>query len=132
MYGGPPQLINQQPAHQQSSARSTTTVPPDDRQIIQNGRVSSVNNSNRKLLSIPEPPAAGIPCPYKIQKALVEGELLPCINMKPFVYSDLLVTLSDFISTFFPNVPLQSCQQVMQVLGIGLYKPNAYVDCLST
>lgn len=124
---GQAQIINQQPAHQQPTSRSTpSSLTGDDRNSLTNGRMtSSMSNMNRpKLTSIPDPPTSGSHIPYKIQKVLVDGEMLPCINMKPYVTTDLLVTLPDLISNFFKNVSVQACQQVMQVLGIELYKPN--------
>lgn len=88
-----------------------------------NGRVT-LNSLQKKLTPLPDPPTSGSHIPYKIQKALVQGKMIPCINMKPYVYSDLLVTLPDLVSNFFNNMPVQSCHQVMSVLGIELYKGN--------
>lgn len=90
-----------------------------------NGR-SLLNNVNRnKLSTLPDaPPASSNSIPYKIQKALVEGKMIPCINMKPNVWTEMLVSLPDLVTNFFNNVPVQSCQQVMQVLGIEVFKAN--------
>ncbi|XP_063928611.1 uncharacterized protein LOC135141445 isoform X1 [Zophobas morio] len=115
-------LINQQPAHQQSS-RSQPSTFAEEQHSMSNGQMC-LEDVNCKLIAIPEPPTSSNHIPYKMQKALVEGKLLPCINMKPYVYAELLVTLPDLIMNFFNNIPVQSCQRVMKVLGIDLYKPN--------
>lgn len=60
-----------------------------------------------------------------MQKAPVQGKMLNLINMKGNVYTELLVTLQDLVANFFNGVAVQNCQQVMQVLGIEVYKANA-------
>ncbi|KAF5297165.1 hypothetical protein FQR65_LT10064 [Abscondita terminalis] len=112
-------IINHQPAHQQPSR----TTSQEGHQNMTNGRIP-MNNVQRKLIPIAETPTSGSHIPYKMQKALIENRMIPCINMKPYVYNDLLVTIPDLIEQLFNNVPVQSCQQVMQVLGIELYKGN--------
>ncbi|KAG5893073.1 hypothetical protein JTB14_021574 [Gonioctena quinquepunctata] len=118
------QMVNQQPAHQATRSQSSTS---EERNNITNGRsaTNSVNRNN-KLTPLPDVPATSGPSsiPYKIQKALVEGVMIPCINMKPNVSTDMLVTLPDLVKHFFNEVPVQSCQQVMQVLGIEVFKAN--------
>lgn len=81
--------------------------------------------NTRKLVSIPDTPTGGTHIPYKLQKTLVENKMIACINMKPFVYTDLLITLSDLVAVFFNNVSVQLCHHVMQVLGIELFKGNS-------
>ncbi|XP_023309869.1 uncharacterized protein LOC108916953 isoform X1 [Anoplophora glabripennis] len=117
------QLVNQQPAHQ--STRTQSASVSEERSSMTNGR-SVLNNVNRnKLSTLPDaPPTSGNNIPYKIQKALVEGKMIPCINMKPNVWTEMLVSLPDLVTNFFNNVPVQSCQQVMQVLGIEVFKAN--------
>ncbi|CAH0562183.1 unnamed protein product [Brassicogethes aeneus] len=119
------QLINQQPAHQATRAQTTTPVN-DDRNSLTNGRMSGGMNSIRKLKQIPEQPTNHIP--YKlVPKEIADGKIIQCIPMKNYQNSngELLVTLPDLVANFFHNVSVQSCQQVMQVLGIELYKPNS-------
>lgn len=63
--------------------------------------------------------------PYQIQKALVEDKMVPCINFKPYIYSELLMTLPDFVSQYFPACDIISCRQVLtDVLHIDLYQGN--------
>lgn len=119
----PPSLVNQQPAHQ--SSRTQTTTASEDRTLLTtNGRPLI---SRSKLSNAPVDTSAqsqNNTIPYKLQKILVEGKLIPCINMKPNSYTDMLVTLPDLVNNFFSNIPAQSCQQVLQVLGIEVYKAN--------
>ncbi|XP_044765649.1 uncharacterized protein LOC123321920 isoform X1 [Coccinella septempunctata] len=115
------QMMNQQTTHQPTT-RSESNIS-DDRNNVANGRMN-MNNCTRKLQSIPDPPTGGSHVPYQMQKAVIENKMIPCINMKPFVFTDLLVTLPDLCSNFFNNVPVQSCQQVLQVLDVDLFKPN--------
>ncbi|KAH0955307.1 hypothetical protein HN011_003106 [Eciton burchellii] len=63
--------------------------------------------------------------PYQIQKALVEEKMVPCINFKPYIYTELLMTLPDFISNYFPACDIDRCRQVItDVLHIDLYQGN--------
>ncbi|KAK9298516.1 hypothetical protein QLX08_008192 [Tetragonisca angustula] len=63
--------------------------------------------------------------PYQIQKALVEDKMVPCINFKPYIYSELLMTLPDFVAQYFPSCDINSCRQVLtDVLHIDLYQGN--------
>ncbi|XP_069695820.1 uncharacterized protein [Periplaneta americana] len=111
--------------------------PPQSphRSNVGNGRNSNsttpTNNNDqsspcgRKLIQIGETATSGSHIPYQVQKALVEGKMVPCINSKPFIYSELLMTLPDLVTHFFPSVPLNSCRQVLQdVLGLDLYRGN--------
>lgn len=111
----------QQQQTQQQAIRSE-----ENNHLISNGR-SSVD-IGKKLTPIAETPTSGTHIPYKMQKAFVEGKMIPCINMKPFVWTELLVTLPDIITHFFNPVPLCSCRRVMDVLGIELYRGNRCVS----
>lgn len=63
--------------------------------------------------------------PYQIQKALVDEKMVPCINLKPYMYAELLMTLPDFVSNFFPACNIENCRQVLtDVLQIDLYQGN--------
>ncbi|XP_033222567.1 uncharacterized protein LOC117176429 isoform X2 [Belonocnema kinseyi] len=63
--------------------------------------------------------------PYQVQKALVMEQMAPCINFKPYVYQELLMTLPDFVQQYFPACDINSCRQVLtEVLGIDLYQGN--------
>ena len=51
--------------------------------------------------------------------------MVPCINFKPYIYSELLMTLPDFVAQYFPICDINSCRQVLtDVLHIDLYQGN--------
>ncbi|XP_050313066.1 uncharacterized protein LOC126748107 isoform X2 [Anthonomus grandis grandis] len=126
MTQSPNPLINQNPAHQSSGRTQTSS---DTNLVLANGRssLSVATATKNKLINLPEcsPPLnATSNIPYKIQKAQVQGKMLTLINMKSYVYSEHLITLQDLITNFFNGVPMQNCQQVLQVLGIDVFKAN--------
>ncbi|KAG8224110.1 hypothetical protein J437_LFUL001804 [Ladona fulva] len=90
-----------------------------------NGDLSKQDSSTYKLMQIPETQATGQHMPYKVSKAYVEGLLIPCINFKPYIYTELLMTLPDLTSHFFSNVSCETLRQVLQeVLGVSLFRGN--------
>ncbi|XP_066993187.1 uncharacterized protein [Anabrus simplex] len=116
-----------QSPHRQAmgNGRVTTTTTTNNNNNTNSNNNSDPMGSSRKLIQISETTTSGNHNPYQVQKALVEGKMVPCINSKPFIYSELLMTLPDLISHFFPSVPLGSCRQVLQeVLGIELFRGN--------
>ncbi|XP_047003144.1 uncharacterized protein LOC124621766 isoform X1 [Schistocerca americana] len=87
--------------------------------------LSDPNGTARKLIQVPDTNSSGSQSPYKVHRALVENKMVPSINSKPFISSELLMTLSDLVAHFFPTVSLASCRQVLQdVLGLDLYRGN--------
>ncbi|CAB0015416.1 unnamed protein product, partial [Nesidiocoris tenuis] len=51
--------------------------------------------------------------------------MVPCINAKPYLYSELLMTVNDLMDEFFPSVSMTKCREVLQnVLHINLYSGN--------
>ena len=61
----------------------------------------------------------------QVKKVLVDNKMVPCINAKPYIYSDLLMTLPDLVKHFFPNTPVGGVQKILQeVLLVNLYKGN--------
>ncbi|XP_026325375.1 uncharacterized protein LOC113234290 [Hyposmocoma kahamanoa] len=91
-----------------------------------NGHSTSHNVDTRKRLTpIPEINITGNHTPYKVQKALVENTMVPCINAKPYQYTELLMTLPDLASHFFPRVSLSTCRAMLDALAITLYRPNS-------
>lgn len=73
---------------------------------------------------IPEVSGGGTHAPYKVQRACIDNIMVPCINMKAYVYNDLLMTLAELNEYFFSGISLNSCKRVLGVLGIELYKAN--------
>ncbi|KAL1493201.1 hypothetical protein ABEB36_011301 [Hypothenemus hampei] len=121
------QLVNENPAHQSCSSRTHDELLAVLDDPLKNTGIR-VSLDDLRANRIPErrptpPPTSNIP--YKIQKIQIHGKTLSLINMKGNDFRDHLVTLQDLITNYFHGVPLQNCQQVMQVLNIEVYKANA-------
>jgi len=64
--------------------------------------------------------------PYKLQKALIDQKIVPCINVRPYVFHDLMMTLPDFVKHFFPDLPIEKAREMLQeILKVTLYKGNS-------
>ncbi|KAF0745541.1 Uncharacterized protein FWK35_00023368, partial [Aphis craccivora] len=50
----------------------------------------------------------------KIQKAIINGRMIHCINAKPYIYSDLMVTLDDLIQMLLPLCTVARCADVFK------------------
>lgn len=83
-----------------------------------------------RLNIIPEVSGGGSHVPYKVQRVLIENIMVPCINMKAYIYTELLMTLPDLNEYFFPGISLENCKRVLSVLGVELYKGNRYAIIL--
>lgn len=119
-------------AHQQRHTppvhnTSHTKYPPPLIPVNGSNNSSRDSRGRKALISIIEIPSLST-CnapPYQVQKAYVEDKMVPCINFKPYLYSELLMTLPDFVSHFFPACDIDSCRQVLtDVLHIDLYQGN--------
>ncbi|XP_012261758.1 uncharacterized protein LOC105689369 isoform X2 [Athalia rosae] len=112
------------PGHNSATAK----YPPP--LIPVNGSSNNVNFSRdsrgrKPLIPISDTPTSGSHVPYKVQKALVDEKMVPCINAKPYIYTELLMTLPDFVSQYFPTYDIDECRQVLtNVLGVDLYQGN--------
>ncbi|XP_060859717.1 uncharacterized protein LOC132936924 [Metopolophium dirhodum] len=51
--------------------------------------------------------------PYKIQMAALEGKTIHCINAKPCIYSDWMVTLKDVVWMVLPSCNVAKCAHVL-------------------
>lgn len=57
----------------------------------------------------------------------MEEKLVPCINFKPYIYSELLMTLPDFVAQYFPSCDIDYCRDILtNVLAVDLYQGNRY------
>ena len=64
--------------------------------------------------------------PYKLQKALIDQKIVPCINVRPFVFHDLMMTLPDFVTHFYPELSIEKARNMLQdILKVVLYKGNS-------
>merc|ERR1719191_1757511 len=111
------------PGQQQQQAASR----PQQQQQRQS---SSASNGNKpfptKLTQIKEfPIERSNQQPYKLQKALIDQKIVPCINVRPYVFHDLMMSLPDFVKHFFPDLPLEKSREMLQdILKVVLYKGN--------
>ena len=63
--------------------------------------------------------------PYKLQKALIDSKIVPCINVRPYVFNDLMMTLPEFVRCFHQEVTIEQARHMLQdVLKVVLYKGN--------
>ena len=90
---------------------------------------AAVNNEkafNGKLTQIKEfPMEQSHQPPYKLQKALIDQKIVPCINVRPYVFHDLMMTLPDFVKHFYPDLTIEKARQMLQdILKVVLYKGN--------
>lgn len=90
---------------------------------VGNGRQTIMDNG-QKLTVLVDSPTSGAHKPFKEQKALVENVLVPCVNMKPYVYSELLITIPDLVQYLFPKHSISTIRRVLEALGMELFKGN--------
>ncbi|KAL4153804.1 hypothetical protein QTP88_001637 [Uroleucon formosanum] len=50
---------------------------------------------------------------YKIQRMAVGGKIIRCINSRPYIYSDLMVLLSDLVKIVLSSCTVQRCAYVL-------------------
>ena len=63
--------------------------------------------------------------PYKIQKALLHHKIVSCINIQPYIFHELMMTLPDFVQHFYAHTTIERAMQILQDdLKISLYKGN--------
>lgn len=107
-----PMLNSQQTA---ASARSVQQAPSSDKQF--NGKLTQIKEFPMEQSHQP---------PYKLQKALIDQKIVPCINVRPYVFHDLMMTLPDFVKHFYPELTIEKARQMLQdILKVVLYKGNS-------
>ena len=112
-------LLGNQQQQQQAAAQARPQQQQQQQQ--RQSSASSSNGSNKpfptKLTQIKEfPIERSNQPPYKLQKALIDNKIVPCINVRPFVFHDLMMTLPGeeslifgmniFIKVFFSQILL--------------------------
>ena len=104
-----PMLNSQQTA---ASARSVQQAPSSDKQF--NGKLTQIKEFPMEQSHQP---------PYKLQKALIDQKIVPCINVRPYVFHDLMMTLPDFVKHFYPELTIEKARQMLQdILKVVMYK----------
>merc|ERR1712241_344841 len=106
---------------------STQAAASAQRPSANASQSSSHKNFPGKLTQIKEfPVERSNQPPYKLQKALIDQKIVPCINVRPYVFHDLMMTLPDFVKHFFPDLPLEKSREMLQeILKVVLYKGNS-------
>jgi len=52
-------------------------------------------------------------------------KIVPCINVRPYVFHDLMMTLPDFVKHFYPELTIEKARQLLQdILKVVIYKGN--------
>ncbi|XP_024946957.1 uncharacterized protein LOC107273904 isoform X3 [Cephus cinctus] len=119
-------LLTHPPRHTPPGHNSShVKYPPPLIPVNGNSNNSRDTRVRKPLIQIADTPSSGCVLPYQVQKALVLDKMVPCINAKPYSYSELLMTLPDFVSQYFPGCDINSCRQgLTDVLGVELYRGN--------
>ncbi|XP_029345760.1 uncharacterized protein LOC115034126 [Acyrthosiphon pisum] len=50
---------------------------------------------------------------YKIQRATLQRRIIHCINAKPYIYSDMMVTLDDLVQNVLPLCTVARCAYIL-------------------
>lgn len=98
-----------------------------DLESTQINNMQSIDNQhNYKIILLPKP-STGTRyfIQYQMQEVSVQGKMLTGINRKPYVLSELLVTLQDVAIKLLDNVSLKTCSKIMSTLGIEMYRANS-------
>ena len=108
------QLLQQQQQHAAAAVAAAAAVPKPFQ-----GRLTQIKE-------FPVEGSVSHQPPYKLQKALIDQKIVPCINVRPYVFHDLMMTLPDFVRHFCPNsLNIERATQILQdILKIVLYKGN--------
>ncbi|KAL4082973.1 hypothetical protein QTP88_023969 [Uroleucon formosanum] len=63
---------------------------------------------------------------YKIQQTSLQGKMISCINAKPYIYSNLMVTLDDLVQKVLPSCTVTTCAYVLnKYLKTELFRGNS-------
>ena len=81
---------------------------------------------NGKLTQIKEFPMdrSHLP-PYKLQNARIDSKIVSCINVRPYTFHDLMMTLPEVAKHFCSDLTIEKARQLLQDnLKVVLYKGN--------
>lgn len=110
--------------HPPSAHVNNQAIRQQHHQQQQQHQQQQAQESNGRLNIIPEMSIAANQTPFKIQRVMVENVMIPCLNKKPYEFSELLLSMLDLRDSFFPGISLDNCRRVLEVLGIELYMGN--------
>ena len=69
--------------------------------------------------------ASSSEAPYKAQKSLIEGKIVQCINIRPYQYKEVMVTLPHMVEALFPGLSEEQVGNMLASQGVLLYKGNS-------
>ncbi|XP_014209867.1 uncharacterized protein LOC106640371 isoform X2 [Copidosoma floridanum] len=130
----PPVLNTSHTGHTTHTSHNTTHTshtshskyPPPLLPVNGNSSNNRDSRGRKPLIPISEVTVSCQVQPYQLQKALVEDKMVLCINFKSYIYSELLMTLPDFVAQYFPSCDVESCRQILtDVLMVDLYQGNS-------
>ena len=108
-------LLSSQQASMHRSAAAPVSAPATNEKAF-NGKLTQIKEFPMEQSHQP---------PYKLQKALIDQKIVPCINVRPYVFHDLMMTLPDFVKHFYPDLSIEKARQMLQdILKVVLYKGN--------
>jgi len=84
------------------------------------------NKFNGRLVLIREFPAQQFSKdpPYKAMKCRIENKVLPCINIKPYQYNEVMVTLPHIVEQLFPGNTEEQVGNMMVSHDTHIYRGN--------
>lgn len=107
----------QQQAQSQHRSTNSSSQPAVNNEKAFNGKLTQIKEFPMEQSHQP---------PYKLQKALIDQKIVPCINVRPYVFHDLMMTLPDFVKHFYPDLTVEKARQMLQdILKVVLYKGNS-------
>jgi hypothetical protein len=107
----------QQQAQSQHRSTNSSSQPAVNNEKAFNGKLTQIKEFPMEQSHQP---------PYKLQKALIDQKIVPCINVRPYVFHDLMMTLPDFVKHFYPDLTIEKARQMLQdILKVVLYKGNS-------
>merc|ERR1719195_361600 len=122
-------MTGTQAAQLQAAAQQAAAAQQSQHRSQSNGYQSANNDKafNGKLTQIKEfPMEQSHQPPYKLQKALIDQKIVPCINVRPYVFHDLMMTLPDFVKHFYPDLTIEKAREMLQeILKVVLYTGNS-------
>jgi len=125
-------LAQQQQQQQQAQAAAQAALQQQQQRERQAALARQQQQSDKafpgKMTQVKEFPyeRSGAQPPYKLQKALIDQKIVPCINVRPYVFRDLMMTLPDFVTHFYPELSIEKARSMLQdTLKVVLYKGNS-------
>lgn len=111
----------QQQARQMSSMMHQRPAHTQPHQSLS----SSYDSTGRyKIIQDVTPMSHSVQSPFKKTPCTINDRTVPCINLSPYSYSELLISVLTFNELLFPNLSFDMCVERLSVLKIQLYIGN--------